>query len=204
LRIATFNLENLSDEPLGHEVSVERHAILRRQLERLDADVVCLQEVDAQLETASGRRFLRALDDLLANIPYRDFYRASIFGSQTGAPRDKHNLVVLSRWPIQSIAQYANTLVPAPRYRCITAEPQESERAVIWARPILHAGITLPHGPTLHFINMHLKASLASFIPCQKVGPFAWKSVLGRGLLSGGDEACGIGVQSAHGRRPHF
>jgi endonuclease/exonuclease/phosphatase family metal-dependent hydrolase len=179
LRIASFNLENLSHEPLADEAAAKRQSILRPQLERLDADVLCLQEVDAQKGAASTPRFLGALDDLLAKTPYRNFHRVSTVSSESGAPRDKHNLIVLSRWPIQTVAQYTNRLVPGPRYRCVTAEPQTGEEAVIWDRPILHTAIILPNDAILHVINMHLKAPLASFIPGQKTGPFAWKSVSG-------------------------
>ncbi len=48
MRIATFNLESL-DLPLG-----ERAAVLRPALARLDADILCLQEVNGQ--HAPGQR----------------------------------------------------------------------------------------------------------------------------------------------------
>jgi exonuclease III len=48
MRIATFNLENLDDDA-GQEPSLQaRVAIMRPQLERLAADVLCLQEVQGQ------------------------------------------------------------------------------------------------------------------------------------------------------------
>lgn len=44
LRLATFNLENLGDVP-SEEPSLEtRISLMRPQLLRLDADVLCLQE----------------------------------------------------------------------------------------------------------------------------------------------------------------
>lgn len=179
MRIASFNLENLSDDPSAGAAIAERHAILRPQLARLDADILCLQEVDASRETASAPRRLTALDALLAQTPYRDFHRASTLRPGTEEPRDRHNLVILSRWPIQQVSQYANMLVPPPRYGCVTAEPPEADDAIVWDRPILLAAIALPSGHTLHAVNMHLKAPLASFVPGQKTGPFAWKSVPG-------------------------
>ena len=48
MRLATFNLENLDDAPDGAPPLAERLRILRPQLERLAADVLCLQEVNAQ------------------------------------------------------------------------------------------------------------------------------------------------------------
>ncbi len=179
LRIASFNLENLSGGPSADAAAAERHAILRPQLERVNADVLCLQEVDAWRGAASTPRSHHALDALLADTPYRAFHRASTFSPGSDEPRDKHNLIVLSRWPISHVAQYANDLVPAPHYRCVTAEPPADDDVVAWDRPILAARIALPGGATLHVINMHLKAPLASFVPGQKAGSFLWKSVPG-------------------------
>jgi endonuclease/exonuclease/phosphatase family metal-dependent hydrolase len=178
LRIASFNVENLSGAPAATSPE-ERYAILRPQLERLAADVLCLQEVDGARDNAAGPRSLKVLDAFLAGTPYSGYHRSSTCKPGTGEPRDKHNLVILSRWPIEHIAQYANDLVPAPRYQCVTADPRGGDDAIAWDRPILEARIALPGGRKLHAINMHLKAPLASFIAGQKLGPFAWRSVSG-------------------------
>ncbi len=177
LRIASFNLENLSDSSSPEPESEERYGILRPQLERLGADVLCLQEIDGQQDGPSAPRSLRLLDELLAQTPCRDFFRASTTRSNGDAPRDRHNLVVLSRWPIEAHAQYANTIIQPPYYQFITAEPRQTQEPISWDRPILHASIRLPTGPLLHVVNMHLKAPLASFVQGQKIGPFAWRSV---------------------------
>lgn len=177
LRIASFNLENISDSSSQNLASEERYGILRPQLERLNADVLCLQEIDGQRDGLSGERSLRLLDELLARTPYRDFHRASTVRSSGDAPRDRHNLVVLSHWPIEVHAQYANTIIQPPHYRFVTADPQQAQEPINWERPILHASIRLPTGSLLHVVNMHLKAPLASFIQGQKIGPFAWRTV---------------------------
>ena len=63
MRIATFNLENFDDEA-GQEPSLDtRIAIMRPQLERIAADVLCLQEVHSQ-DSPQGPT-LAALDTLL-------------------------------------------------------------------------------------------------------------------------------------------
>jgi exonuclease III len=54
MRIATFNLENFDDQA-GQEPSLAaRAAIMRPQLQRIAADVLCLQEVHSQ-PGAQGR-----------------------------------------------------------------------------------------------------------------------------------------------------
>lgn len=175
MRIASFNLENLNCDQLLHA----RLPILRYQLERLNADILCLQEVDGAHPSGSTPRQLLALDELLHDTPYQDFQQVSTTQLGTTAPRGKHNLVILSRWPVRDHAQYMNDLVSPPHHKCVTNEKIEPDLAIEWDRPILHARIELPGGQMLHLINMHLKAPLATFVPGQKIGPFAWTSVSG-------------------------
>jgi len=179
MRIASFNVENLTDAANGQAPLAARLDILRPQLERIAADIVCLQEVDASKQP-SGARELTALKALLEETAYQSFHVACTVSDKTGGPRDKHNLVILSRWPIREFTQYANDLVAAPRYRRATGDPPPQRAAPIeWDRPVLHVAIALPDGRVLHVVNMHLRAPLAAFIPGQKSGPFAWKSVSG-------------------------
>jgi endonuclease/exonuclease/phosphatase family metal-dependent hydrolase len=175
MRIASFNLENLACDWKSHA----RLPILRNQLARLNADIMCLQEVDGDHPSGSKPRQLLALDELLRGTPYQDFHRVHTTHPGISAPRGRHNLVILSRWSIRDHAQFMNDLVPPPHYKCVTSEPPQSEHPIEWDRPILHARIELPSGQILHLINMHLKAPLASLIAGQKIGPFAWASVSG-------------------------
>jgi endonuclease/exonuclease/phosphatase family metal-dependent hydrolase len=168
LRIASFNLENFPGEPGADRAG--RYAILRPQLERLHADILCLQEVDAE-KGGDGVRSIEALRDLLAETCYRDHHLAFTAGDEPGIPRDKHNLVVLSRWPITQTAQYAHDLVPPPRYRPVTADPPAAgEDAVHWDRPILEIRVALPAGPMLHVFNLHLRAPLLPPLPGRRSG----------------------------------
>lgn len=64
MRIATFNLENLDDETGQDPSLATRVAIMRPQLERIAADILCLQEVHSR-DSPQGRT-LAALDTLLA------------------------------------------------------------------------------------------------------------------------------------------
>lgn len=182
MKIATFNLENLDRSRRAGPSLEERLPVLRPQLAQLDADILCLQEVNAQSETnrPHGERRLDALDALLDGTVYADFHRACTETANRPTPLDVHNLVILSRWPIAEKRQYRNDLVPAPRVTLATAEPPADEAlSVGWDRPILHAVVDRPSLPALHVFNVHLRAPLAAAIPGQKEAPFVWKSVPG-------------------------
>ena len=73
LRIATFNVENLGKPIIPGASLEERIWLLRPQLLRLRADVLCLQEVDSERPRGGGERRLAALDALLADTPYGAF-----------------------------------------------------------------------------------------------------------------------------------
>ncbi len=170
LRIATFNPENLDDKPNTRPTLVERIAVLRPQLLRLRADVLCLQEIHGQ-EVAGQRRQLRALEQLVEQTPYASFQRVSTLTTD-GQVFDQRNLVILSRFEITASSQHHNDLVPPPIYQQVTRVPREPEaQPVRWERPILHAAVTLPDGRALHIINVHLKSRLPTNIEGQKAAP---------------------------------
>ncbi len=178
MRIATFNLENLDDRPGARPDLASRIRVLRPQLMRLDADILCLQEVNAQ--TANGVRHLSALESLLAGTPYADFHMAATKNRDGSHYCDVHNLVILSRWPITQHRQYWHDLVPPPAYHTVTAAPPlEAAEDVMWDRPVLHGEIALGGGGVLHVFNLHLRSPLAAFIAGQKVDAFTWKTVAG-------------------------
>ncbi|MCG5240726.1 endonuclease/exonuclease/phosphatase family protein [Azospirillum doebereinerae] len=175
-RIATFNLENLDDDTADPPFDA-RIATLRPQLERLSADILCLQEVDAQHPVKSEPRILRALGRLLEGTRYAGFHVTAGDGAN---PADRHNPVVVSRWPIRSARLLRHDLVPPPRVRLATAEPAQADPVeVSWDRPVLHAEIVLPGGRILHVFDLHLRAPLAAPVPGQKSGPFTWKTAGG-------------------------
>ncbi|HEY8036588.1 MAG TPA: endonuclease/exonuclease/phosphatase family protein [Methylobacter sp.] len=58
LRIATFNLENFDDKPGQRPTLDERIALIRPQLLRINADILCLQEVNGQASARHPRLLL--------------------------------------------------------------------------------------------------------------------------------------------------
>ena len=79
-RLATFNLENLDDGPNADPSFDARLGVLRPQLQRLRADILCLQEVNAHKPAPKARRVMAALDRLVEGTPYAEFARASTVG----------------------------------------------------------------------------------------------------------------------------
>ena len=187
LRAATFNLENLDDRPGPGPSLDERIAIIRPQLLRLRADILCLQEINGQEpdknnEARNKGLTLRALDALLVETPYADFHRVSTQSVSGGGVRDKHNLVILSRYPIKDHVQIRHHLVPPPKYHPVTATPPfDTPQEIEWDRPFLHAGIDLCElgMGVLHVVNLHLRAPRAAFVRGRKSSSTEWKSVPG-------------------------
>lgn len=174
MRIATFNLENLDDGAGVQPALAERTRIMRPQLERIAADILCLQEVNSQ--GAGGSRTLAALDQLLAGTAYAAFHRQST-PTTSGQLYDQRNLVTLSRFPITGTQIVRDSAGPRPSYRMATANPPDAAASALeWERPLLVTRIDLGAGRTLHLVNMHLKSKLASSIPGQKIDQYTWRS----------------------------
>ena len=173
MRIATFNVESL-DAPVA-----ARLPVLRPALERLEADILCLQEINGQKVVGQRERAFAALDELLAGTCYGGFHRAATHGHGRDGAADVHNLVTLSRYPIRRHVQVLHDLVSPPELKPVTAEPPTAAPvAVRFERPLLHAEIEVA-GQVIHVVNVHLRAPIASPIAGQKAGPFAWKTVRG-------------------------
>ena len=179
LRIATFNLENLDDKPGETPTLDERIAVMRPQLVRLNADILCLQEANGQEEAGQPRRLL-ALKKLLAGTPYTNYQQVSTTIANGEQVFDERNLVILSRFEIIEYQQYKHKFAPAPFYQKVTANPPETEaEKITWERPILHAKIQLPDNQVLNVINVHLKSKLPADIPGQKINDYTWKTASG-------------------------
>lgn len=175
IRLATFNIENLGRRGSGAISTEARRPTLQAQLARLDADILCLQEVNAQEAKPDPGRQLRDLEAVLAGTPYAAFARACTLRKSGVGPLDIHNLVTLSRWPIRDTRQLWNDLFDAPGYRRGNGE----SATVPWDRPVLQAAIDLGGAHVLHVINLHLRAPLAAYIVDQKRPSGEWASVTG-------------------------
>ena len=168
-RLATFNLENLDYSAARRAVFERRLGVLKPLLAELAADILCLQEINAQKAADhDGRRFL-ALDRLLAGGPYEGYHRATSVRPGTSAPADVHNLVIASRWPIVERRQLFHDIVAKWRWTP-PAEGRSTQAPVevAWDRPLLYARVAAPDGAPLHIVNLHLRAPRA--VPLQEVG----------------------------------
>jgi predicted extracellular nuclease len=175
LRLATFNLENLDDSVNVQPSLAERIQIMCPQLERVAADIICLQEVHSQ--DSAGSRTLHALDQLLSSTSYAGLNRQTTL-TISGQLYDQRNLVTLSRFPIVNTQIIRDSVGPRPSYQMATANPPDSTaNPVEWERPMLYTQIDVGSGRTLHLINVHLKSKLASNIPGQKIDNYTWRTV---------------------------
>lgn len=177
LRIATFNLENFDDPgqpaPSQQPTLAERIAIMRPQMHRIRADVLCLQEIHSQGPT--GQRTLAALDALIVGTPYQNYNRATT-RTVGGELYDERNLVILSRYTISDTAIIRDSDGPRPSYQFATAEPPDTTaNPVQWERPILHVQIDIGDNGTLHVVNLHLKSRIATNVR-GRVSGFEWES----------------------------
>ena len=162
LRLATFNLESLDFAPSDPGWFEARADVLRPVLAALDADVLCLQEVNAQHAPGEPRRSFLALQKLMEGSPCAGFHLAHSSRSGGAGPADVHNLAILSRWPITAHGQIHHDLVPPSKWS--TLHGGEAV-ALAFDRPLLHARIDPPNQPPLHLINLHLRAPRAAFLP---------------------------------------
>ena len=160
LRIATFNLENFDETAAAERPSLaERIQLMRPQIVRLRADIVCFQEVNGQ-ERPNQPRALLALTELLTTT---NLAAAHLASTQTADNEvlDERNLVVATTLPVFAVQQLRNDLVAPLSYRRLTANPPDGAAVTIdIERPILHVQLDLPGGNRLHVVNVHLKSKI--------------------------------------------
>ncbi len=96
-RLATFNIESLDFKPSRAAGFEARIIALRPLLQRMNADVLCLQEVNAQRVPGRKERGFDELERLLSDTQYKAYHRATSHDPDTGNASDVHNLAILSR-----------------------------------------------------------------------------------------------------------
>lgn len=191
LRVATFNLENFDETPPGQTPSLDdRITLMRPQIVRLRADVVCFQEAHGQ-EREGQPRALHALRALLTDTTLVGATLVSTHPGDTpgpavldgtGAVYNERNLVVATGLPVVAHEQLRNDLVAAPTYTRLTAVPPSAEPiSIAVERPILHVEVDLTPAfgaaaGHLHVINVHLKSKIPTDIPGQKIDTYTWKT----------------------------
>jgi len=154
LRIATWNLEHFVD---GHDnpyinaeaennPEADRMARVNRVakgLRQMDADLVVLQESESEA-------FLQSIaDERLDKMGYR-------FATSVESPSWYMNVVLLSRFPLGVVRNYADVVTPIAGQRAENGEPaaQSLTNHRLWMADVR----TRPDGPPLTLVGAHLKA----------------------------------------------
>ncbi|MBS8261963.1 endonuclease/exonuclease/phosphatase family protein [Roseibium polysiphoniae] len=177
MRLATFNLESFGEDRFRPDNLGLRLSALRPRLIELDADILCLQEVNAQKPLGEKRRDFAALDLLLAETPYADFNRAAGQRPDLQGPADRHNLLVLSRYPIDEVQVLYHARVEPPLWRPKTTGADDiGEDLMRFDRPILQVKLDIGAEQFLHLFVVHLRAPIAAALPGGKCGASCWKS----------------------------
>jgi endonuclease/exonuclease/phosphatase family metal-dependent hydrolase len=180
IRIGTFNLENFDETAAGARPSLaERIALMKPQINRLAADIICFQEVNGQKPPGQPRALL-ALAQLLHGTALEDaFVEPTKTDDGQGEVFQERNLVVVTRHEVKHREQLRNKLVDPPMYQLLTAIPPATEpKPIRVERPILHVTVQVGGAP-LHIINVHLKSKIPFDVPGQKVDRFTWKTAEG-------------------------
>jgi endonuclease/exonuclease/phosphatase family metal-dependent hydrolase len=180
MRVATFNIESL-DLPARGGVRFEvRATALRPVLERLAADILCLQEVDGQHVPGAPERRLVALDMLLEGTRYASYHRAATSGADGRGVASVHNLVTLSRFPIRERREVRHQYTAPLLYGYVTGSARGgTSQPIGFDRPLLLTEIELPSEGNLDVINVHLRAPRASAVPGEKMDSATWRTTSG-------------------------
>lgn len=175
--LATFNAENLDFRETEEAHFDRRREALVPVLTALEADILCLQEVNAPRASKAASRDFAHLDRLLAGTPYADFHRAASVRPGADEPADVHNLIVLSRFPVVETRQLHHDFVPAWEWSPPVPDEDGASVRAAFDRPTLYARVDADGRP-LHVLNLHLRAPRAAHLPAEKADG-RWKSSAG-------------------------
>lgn len=166
-RIGTFNFDNLDNKDTAE--FNRRKPVLRSMLERMNAELLFLQEVhsiDALKELIKDTRYAKENFNI-------DYTRTKTSGRTK--PYVKRNLVILSKYPIQNLKHYHHDLVDNPKWKIMTRNPPATKDTVTWERPILSCEIKIGTNKIIHAINLHLKSKIPVKIPGQQHPTKYWE-----------------------------
>ena len=188
IRFATFNVLNLdlpgnrfypNQEPYSIAQYDAKISWLAQQLDRLDADVIGLQEIFSQ----------DALKDVLARTRnYRDAHHLGCDPQlQRGALSP--NVALISRLPLIGEPIYH---VDLPRKLAVNL-PDSAEPMTQFTRPILQATLALPGGRQLNAFVLHLKSKRPDWLGSEPDDdPYQLGAATLRSLIRRGTEALGL------------
>ncbi|MTI43266.1 endonuclease/exonuclease/phosphatase family protein [Roseibium hamelinense] len=178
MRVATYNMESFGDDRFDPDRLAPRLKALRPRLSELKADILCLQEVNAQKRQGAQAREFLALEALLSGTEYREYEIGHSTRPNAALPADRHNLMVLSRYPIVDQKVLFQTHLQVPVWRPAHADPYtEAPQPITFDRPILQVEIDIGARNTLHVFVVHLRAPIAAPIPGGKLSVSSWRSV---------------------------
>lgn len=178
-RIGTFNLCNFDDRLGSNPSFSDRIAVMRPQLFRLNADILCLQEVHGQVKDGHGPRQLFALDELINGTPYADYKKVCTLTTRE-EPYSVRNLVILSRFDIVEHMQIKHQYIKPPGYETMYGIPPDlAAKNVNWERPLQLVKVELRENDYLYVINAHLKSRRPTRVEGQKIGLDSWQSTIG-------------------------
>jgi len=178
MKIATFNMESFGNDRHDPVELKPRIDALRPKILELEADILCLQEVNAQkLKGVQARQF-QALDLLLKDTPYEAYERATSHRPSGKGPGDRHNLVILSRYPVRRTESLYQAHAHPPFWHPKAADPPfETPQAIEFDRPVLRTEIDFGGPRPLHLFGVHLRAPIAAMIRGCKKPDRSWRSI---------------------------
>jgi endonuclease/exonuclease/phosphatase family metal-dependent hydrolase len=178
MKLATFNMESFGFDRFEPDALKPRIEALRPKILELEADILCLQEVNAQKIRGQSKRQFPALDLLLEETHYLNYHRVVSEREPGLGPDNRHNLVILSRYPITASDCLFQHHAHPPLWQPNSADPSyDGPQNVVFERPILMAEIDIGTQKPLHLFTVHLRAPIAAMIRGAKLPDRSWKSI---------------------------
>ncbi len=188
LRFATFNVCNLAlpgvkyyaDQiPYSAEEYEAKIVWIAQQLDRLDADVIGLQEIFSQA----------ALKDVLARTQhYRDAHHVG-FDPESSADHLTPSVALISRLPVAAGASISSSLP----HNLSIALPGVDHALTHFTRPVLHAQIDVSPALSVNVFVCHLKSKLPDYRnDASDMHPDQTGIAMLRSLIRRGTDALGL------------